>query len=329
MMVPMMNQILSKRRTFRRSFSIFPLLSVILSLSSVISATTPNKNAGTTSFPFLRQEVGARASALAGASSAVIVDPSSIWSNPGALVRLERREYLASYQNQFSEFSAGYIAAAFPSGNQAFAFALQYYSYGTFVETNLQGEVTGEFSGGDLVAIGSYSRAFGPRFSAGGSVKFVKESIQDFSASGLALDLGLRYQTDRGREAVALVVQNLGTQLDALGEEKGDLPMQLRLGGMIYPRKIDVRISADLVLPSDNNLWGAIGLEYIALKPLSLRLGWSSFGSNAKVEGASADLAGLAFGIGVDVNKQLNFGYSLGTHGDLGENHRITISGGF
>lgn len=292
-------------------------------------AATPNKNAGTTSFAFLRQEVGARASALAGASSAVVIDASSIWSNPGALVRLERREFLASYQNQFAEFNAGYIAAAFPRGKQAFAFALQYYSYGTFVQTNMLGEVTGEFSGGDLVAIGSYSRAFGPRFSAGGSVKFVKESIQDFSASGLAVDLGLRYQTDRGREAFALVVQNLGTQLDALGSEKGDMPMQLRLGAMINPRKIDVRLSGDLVMPSDNSLWGAIGLEYVALSPLSLRLGWSSFGSNAKVEGASADLAGFAFGIGVEVNKQMSFGYSLGTHGDLGENHRITISGGF
>ena len=70
-----------------------------------------------------------------------------------------------------------------------------------------------------------------------------------------------------------------------------------------------------------------IGAEYFNLKPLFLRMGWNSFGSNYRTDYSDNGLAGLSFGIGVEYNS-LQFSYAFSPAADLGDSHRVTLTGG-
>ena len=76
----------------------------------------------------------------------------------------------------------------------------------------------------------------------------------------------------------------------------------------------------------DNDIVFAVGAEYSELKPLHLRLGWNSFGDNYRADGSSIGLAGASVGLGIDY-KSIQFSYAFSPAADLGESHRITVTG--
>jgi hypothetical protein len=124
------------------------------------------------------------------------------------------------------------------------------------------------------------------------------------------------------------MIQNLGFQLSALGTEKDKLPLTVRVGGAIKPRGLPMKLAGDIIVPVDNSADFAIGAEYLALKPLYLRLGWNSYGSNYRIENSDDKWAGLGVGVGFDY-RRIQISYSYTPAADLGESHRITVSGGF
>ena len=92
--------------------------------------------------------------------------------------------------------------------------------------------------------------------------KLIYEKIQEFSATGVALDLGLRYVSDRGRLSAGAMVQNIGFQLSNFTEaEKDGLPTTFRLGVAGKPRGLPILFAADIVVPSDNDIYVAVGGE--------------------------------------------------------------------
>ncbi|RKX21366.1 MAG: hypothetical protein DRP45_12385, partial [Candidatus Zixiibacteriota bacterium] len=110
------------------------------------------------------------------------------------------------------------------------------------------------------------------------------------------------------------------------GEVKDGLPTTLRGGGSVRPKGLPVLISGDIIMPFDNDLVFAFGAEYSELKPLHFRLGWNSFGSNYRADGSSIGLAGSSVGLGIDY-KSVQFSYAFAPAADLGESHRITVTG--
>ena len=116
--------------------------------------------------------------------------------------------------------------------------------------------------------------------------------------------------------------------MSALGEEKEKLPLSLRSGIFFKPKGLPVTLTSDLILPVDNDPIIAIGGEYHGYKPLYVRVGWNSFGSNYRSADSDDNWAGLAFGIGFEINK-IDFSYSFTAEAELGDSHRITLTGGF
>jgi len=206
--------------------------------------------------------------------------------------------------------------------------SIDYLNYGDFVKTDLSGNNLGSFGGGDLMLSGSLAAKHGEYIAYGGSLKFIYEKLDRFSATGVAVDLSAKYQSDRARYSAGIMVQNLGFQLSALGTEKDKLPLTVRVGGAIKPRGLPMKLAGDIIVPVDNSADFAIGAEYLALKPLYLRLGWNSYGSNYRIENSDDKWAGLGVGVGFDY-RRIQISYSYTPAADLGESHRITVSGGF
>ena len=288
-----------------------------------------NSDAGTSGFSFLKINVGGRPVAMGGAFTGLSDDESSLYYNPAGIARFEDQRFIVGYHNYFEDLQSGFIGLIRPVGlDKVWAVHISYLNYGSFTETDRQGNVLGEFGGGDVVLAGTFAMRRDYQLYLGATAKLIYEKIQDYSATGVAFDLGARYMSNRERYSFGLMVQNLGAQLSSLGEgEKDGLPTTLRGGGALKPRGLSVRLAGDVIFPFDNDLDFAVGAEYYKLKPLYLRLGWNTFGSNYRTEDSDDNLAGLSFGIGVDY-RALQFSYAFTPGADLGESHRVTVTGG-
>ncbi|UCD63215.1 MAG: PorV/PorQ family protein [Candidatus Zixiibacteriota bacterium] len=288
-----------------------------------------NSNAGTSAFSFLKINVGARAVALGGAFTGLADDESALYYNPAGIASIDEKRFILGYHNYFVDMQSGFAGYIHALGSgRALGFYASYLNYGEFIETDEFGNATGEFSGGDFLLAVSGAMKKGYYLNFGVTAKFIYEKIQDFSATGIAVDLAAKYTSNRQRYSGGLMIQNLGFQLSSLGEEKDKLPLTFRGGFASNPRGLPFRLSADIILPVDNDPIIALGSEYFALKPLHVRLGWNTFGSNFRAAESDDDWAGFSVGIGIDVRK-LQLSYAFSPSADLGESHRITLTGGF
>lgn len=308
---------------------ILPVLGVFLLLCGSLVAREANSNAGTSGFAFLKINTGARATGMGGAFTGLADDETALYYNPAGIASLEGRHYLAEYHNYFSDLQNGMVGYLHEVryGTVIGAY-LSYLDYGEFTRTDEAGNILGEFGGGDMVLGLSAATTRGESYRFGATLKFIYETIEDYSATGVALDLGARYNTFRGRYTAGLAIQNLGVQLSSLGEQKDDLPLMVRAGGSATPKGLPMTIAGDVIVPVDNDIDFAVGAEYFEFKPLYIRAGWNSFGSNYKADGTEDTWAGFAFGAGFDLRK-MHIAYAVTLAADLGESHRITLTGGF
>jgi len=287
-----------------------------------------NSGSGTSAFPFLKINLGGRPVSMGGAFTGLADDEAALYYNPAGIADFEYDRFILGYHDYFLDMQSGLIGYIKSIDlDRSIAFHVDYLNYGDFIETNRAGDITGTFGGGDLLLAGSFAMQKTRKLSIGITAKFIYEKLQNFSATGLALDLGVKYRTDRGRYTAGLMLQNLGIQLSSLGEGGGEgLPMIVRAGGSAQPRGLPLLFAGDIIIPVDNDIDFAVGAELLNLEPLFLRMGWNSFGSNYRRVDADNGLAGMSFGIGLDY-KSMQLSYAFTPAADLGESHRITLTG--
>ncbi|RKX22467.1 MAG: hypothetical protein DRP35_01870 [Candidatus Zixiibacteriota bacterium] len=320
-------------KEFMKKYNITVLIVLVLILMSSSSfALDPNDindDAGTSAFPFLKINIGARAVAMGGAFTGLANDESALYYNPAGISTFdENNQYILGYHNYFVDIQSGFIGFIKPINNELnIGGYISYLNYGEFIETNQLGEVTGDFSGSDYLMAVSGSYKLNYYYSVGLTFKAIYEKIQDFSSHGIAFDIGFKYTGDRERFTAGLAIQNIGTQLSGFVSEKYSLPLTVRGGISIKPRGLPLLLATDLIIPKDNSMDLAIGAEYIELEPIYLRMGWNSFGNNFKIEGSDAGFAGLSFGLGFNFNNEKQISYSFSPSADLGDSHRITLTG--
>ncbi|MFQ5606733.1 MAG: PorV/PorQ family protein [Candidatus Zixiibacteriota bacterium] len=301
-----------------------------------LAADETARKAGTRAFAFLKRDVGARPVGMGGAFTGFADDETTLFYNPGATVNLDGRRGIAGYQNFIAGINAGFLGYLHPLGErEKIGGFINYIDYGSFIRTDNTGAELGEFGGGSFVFGLNYSREIGAKFQAGGNAKLIYSDIESFTATGLAVDLGLRYKIKeqprefrkRGYGAVGLTVQNLGGMLStfAANAEKDPLPIIFRLGVAGRPRGVPLHFAGDVILPADNDIQIALGAEYAEIEYLALRAGWASFGENFRTVADDGALAGFSFGVGFDFER-MNIGYSISPMNDLGESHRITVT---
>ncbi len=311
------------------------------------TAFAGNSNTGTTAYSFLKLGTGARALSMGGAFAGLADDESAIYYNPAGITGMTQRAVSASYMNYIAGIQSGDIMFIIPRGavtatqgndpyydeeplppasEAAFALSLVYLNYGTIDETNASGDVIGDFGGSDLAFSLSYGRQLSEQLSLGGSGKLIYEKIDTYSSTGLAADLGLLYRFRDGRTRAGISASNLGAQLSGLtSDHKDPLPILLRAGVSHSLRGAPLTVSAEGVLPTDNNIYGSIGVEFHPKLPIALRAGYTSFGSNYKTGSSKDNSAGFSFGAGF-MKSQVAVDYAFLPYADLGSLHRINFA---
>ncbi len=307
------------------------ILALVVALWASISSTAlGNSRVGTRVFNFLKIEVAARPTAMGGAFTGVADDPASLYYNPAGVANLAGKNFIAAYHNNIFDMQSGFLGYIHPMGEgKKISGYINYLNYGDFTKTDNNGVEQGTFSGSDMLFAVGYSWTLKNNLQLGGMAKFIYEKVENYSATGAAVDLSARWGLKNRLTNFGLMVQNLGGQLSGFtsGSKKNSLPLIFRGGISSRLRGLPLLIAGDIVAPSDNDIYVCIGAEYLNLKPLFLRLGWTSFGKNYKTDSSKDNLAGFSGGFGIEYHR-MQISYTISPQAELGTSHRVTLTGG-
>jgi len=322
--------------------SVKTILCLVLVLALSASLFAGKAKTGTTAYPFLKIGVGAKSSSMGGAFVGLADDESAVYYNPAGIIGFQQKAISGSYMNYIADIQSGNLIAILPKSSpavvdaeglgeepvfhdaqSAFAFSVVYLNYGKIDETDFAGDIIGDFGGSDMAIGATYARKLSPQLACGGTAKFIYQKIDQYSSTGLAVDAGLLYRLRDDRTNLGLSASNLGVQLSGLSpEHKDPLPIILRGGVSHQTRELPLTVALEGVYPTDNDIYGSIGLEIHPNIPIALRVGYSTFGQNYKTGGSKDNTAGFSFGVGFKPAK-VAIDYAFLPYADLGSLHRV------
>lgn len=313
------------------------------------------RKAGRNGAVFLEIATGAREAALGSAATSIRGDASQVFWNPAgtaldedqnASVSLSYADWLAGieYSTLALEYNAGF--GTFTFGIEAFGLSdIPANRENGFDEPVLQELVTDTntsptFDYLDLAISGAFSRTFNDRISIGGTFKYVREEIDNVSASAIAFDFGSVYQVGVAGWQIAARINNLGTELQFFNQSN-PLPLNFSIGTSFYPvntERTRLMVAVDAVKPQDSQqlIYGGTEVSFFDL--LFLRGGYK-FNYNGDADGGTSarppvetTIENFTLGAGVQYEVSgvnLNVDYAYSDVDLLDGTHRVTMNLGF
>ncbi len=305
----------------------FALVALALCLSN---GGHSQSKVGTTAAQFLGISVGPRAIAMGGAYVASSFDVTSLYWNPGAFIQASKNQFIFSNTNWLVGTKFRWFGAMVDlDADDAVGVSVTQLDYGSEEITTVDNpDGTGQYWDAQDLAVGvSYSRRLTDRFSIGGSVKYVTQSIWNESASNITFDLGLLFVTDFNGLRLGMSMSNFGGDMKLSGRDLlykididptnpggnknlvGDLktdswpmPLLFRVGVAMDAIKTDdfrFTVAADALRPSDNNISGNLGGEVAYMETFFVRGGFQSLVGSEPAFNKSNQQQGLSLGAGV------------------------------
>lgn len=287
---------------------------IIIMLSAACGAVNGE---GTSSlFTAFYAGAGARPAGMAGVSSAITEDVSSLFLNPAGLGEVIRPEIAVSHEIWLMDSSVNRLGAAVPLPLGTAGAEIFYMSHGIFEMSDSNGTILGgTLSPYDLSVTGSYGIGFMKNLYTGLSLKMTARNDGVRNDSYFSADAGIKYN-DRMFSA-ALFASNLGPA----GEYS--LPSQIRAGAganLALGEAYRLLLAADGVYMFENGIQMAAGAEFSMSNFIFIRAGYR-IGEDAKIMGG---LAGLTAGFGLHF-ESFEADYAYVPYGDLGTSHRMEI----
>lgn len=304
------------------------LLGVMLSLP-VMSQVT---KVGTTAAPFLKIPTGARSMGMGGAFVSLANDVTALYWNVSGIAQLDRSELSFTHSEWLQEINFDNFAAIMPLGSAGvMGVSITAMTMGEMEQTTeLQPEGTGVlFDAGSYAANISFARQLTGNFMIGFTGKYIRESIWNSSASGIALDIGTLFVTPFNGMRLGMSINNFGTKMQISGDDlliqhdpapsisgnngsisalyltgKFDLPLVFRVGlsmEVLQDEQNRLTIAADALHPNDNAESMNVGAEYAYNEMFFLRGGYQSLFLKDSEEGFTvgaglyAKTSGLTF----------------------------------
>jgi hypothetical protein len=294
---------------------VFIILAFVLIFAHTDSIAGKSGDAGAL---FLRIGLGARASGMGDAFTAVAEDAASVYWNPAAMSAVLGTNTVLMHNEYFQSVRLEQIALTHEMefGTLGLGFTGLYMDEMERREDIPTAMPLGMFSAYDVAVTVGFSRYLLPNLSAGIAAKTVYQKIDEESAVGLAFDVGLYHISKIPGVKLAAAITNLGKPMKFVSEEFA-LPRCIKVGGS-YEREVpplhgDILLTVDVLLPNDSDIREHAGLEYGYNQLLFLRAGYK----------AGYDSQGATFGCGVKHGKiHVDYAFLL-VKNDLGDSHRI------
>ena len=307
---------------------ILSLLAVVCLMGSMVSSEaaaqedTETRRLAQTGMKFLSITVSPRAAAMASAMTAQEMGPTSVFYNPAGMARMSSTGAVSLARSQWVsdvQYSTGAVAFRPFNGSYGTIGAMvRSANYGEFFETiradNEQGyRNVGSYSPSSLALGVGYARALTDRFSVGGNVKYVRQSLgastmsvdngdpvrQENTASTVAYDLGVLYRSGFRSVNFAVAIRNFSREVTYV-EENFELPLTFRIGlsmdvlefAQMGSDNHSLLMSVDAERPRDYSQQIKVGGEYSFNNVLFLRAGYV----------APTDFQGVNVGGGINLS---------------------------
>lgn len=280
---------------------------------------------GTTVFDFLRIPTSARLASMGDVGITLSGEVSALFSNPAGLFNIKDKEFSTDYTGYVVGIHGGCISYAQPFLRGVIGTGINYIYYGKFEKMDNYGNSLGNFTPQSLVPSVGYARLILPCLSAGVSLKIIYQNIDEYQATGIAIDAGAIYYPPKYEGlAIGMVCQNLGIQTTVFNNEREALPITLRIGAGYTPNKF-ITLVFNVSQPIEAKFGYNLGVEWKISDLFTVRGGYYSWGKELKSDSPLDLLAGLTFGAGF-TKKRLRLDYGLTPEVELGFVHRISLS---
>lgn len=154
------------------------------------------------------------------------------YHNPALLNSNMNKSLALNYVNYFAGINYGlamYSRSFEEAGN--FAAGLTYLNYGSFIEADPSGVITGEFRASEYALSLIYSRELDSLFTVGINFKPVLSHLEEYSSFGFAFDIGAAWHSRNNRTSAGVTLKNIGYQVKTYaGEPRENLPFEIMAG---------------------------------------------------------------------------------------------------
>ncbi|MBN2790017.1 MAG: PorV/PorQ family protein [Candidatus Delongbacteria bacterium] len=273
-------------------------------------------------FLISESNIDSRSSALRKSDIAMNKSSFSVYSNPAGLLYSDDMLANLSYSNYFSDINLTNTTFVYPEvyKNIPVAFSVAYLDYGKFLDI----ENNTEYHPYDLMLMASTAKII-DGLATGLNIKYFYSSIEDYSSSGMAVDITFLNDFFGGKVNIGAGVYNLGFQFDAFNETKEDLPTSLKFGiaNKLTKLPLEVGLQASYYF-ADYYTYGA-GLEFQPKEHFLIRAGYDfsfadkEIGSNEKIE----KFAGTSLGLSIPFNAYY-FDFTYLINGELDTEFNLT-----
>ncbi|NOR46263.1 MAG: PorV/PorQ family protein [Candidatus Delongbacteria bacterium] len=258
--------------------------------------------------------IDARSSALSSSDIAMNKNSFSVYSNPAGLLYADNMLMYLSYSNLFADVSLTNASFIYPELYKSVpvAFSIAYLNNGTFTRAD-----NTTYHSFDLMMTASAAKII-EGIATGLNVKYFYSSIENYSSSGMAIDLSVLYEFLDGKINVGAGIYNLGFQFDAYNETTEDLPTSVKFGiaNKLSKLPLEVGLEIDYYFADYYNY--GIGLEFQPKEHLLIRAGYDfsfadkEIGTNEKIE----KFAGTSLGISIPFSAY-HFDFTYLINGEL------------
>lgn len=314
---------------------------------------------GTTGAEELLIPVGARGIATGGAFVASLTGLESVYYNPAGLAINPGAEAMFSYMNYIADINISYFGVSTSIGDLgSIALTFKSLDFGNIPVT------TTDFPDGDgrsysptFMTVGlTYSKVITDRISVGTNFKLISESIENTSATGLAIDFGVQYKFN-SQLALGAALKNIGPNMRYSGPElqqRTSVPgsnagsptgtFEVVSEPFQIPSYFELSVAYNIAINEQNNIITAatftannsledimnLGLEYGFMKVFFIRGGYNMMLGEQSSESIYGFMtgAGIDYSIGGGVNIVFDYAFR-----DVKEfptaNHIFTVKLGF
>ena len=210
-----------------KGFFIVVLTMVVLTYTNMVYGQLDNTQtmtkSGTTAAQFLKIGVDARATAMGNAFTAMEGDVSSIFWNVAGLANVKRIETMFVNNDWLAGVGFYYLGLALPLRRiGVLGFSVTSLTVpDDKVRTVTKPEGTGEYWGAQDLAINlSFARKLTDKFSIGGNIKFIQQTIWHSHANTFAMDLGALFVTPFKGIRLGASLANYGGELRMTGRDQ-------------------------------------------------------------------------------------------------------------
>lgn len=184
-------------------------------------------------YEFLNLPSSARVVALGGEQIALGAAEADLsYHNPSLLSAEMDQNLSLNYVSYLAGIHYGYVSYTRDLKKWGtWSAGLHYLNYGEFVEADEFGQITGNFKASEYAFLISWGMKIHPQIRVGATLKPIYSKLEKYSSLGLALDMGINYQSRDQLFQAALVARNAGAQITPYyGSHKEPIPFEILIG---------------------------------------------------------------------------------------------------